>query len=312
MQLLPRPDRQPHLRPLRRPDGSVQVGVGPRSLRLIGLTDEELRWLTAIDPARELTESMTTAALEGIDPGRATEILDRFVAGGLLHPVAAADPPEIAVVGSGALPALLVDVLRQSERVHATRVRPGAEVRAGSVAEVLRGAGDETAATPHLAVVVSGAPASPESTGPWLATGTPVLPVWCLPDQASIGPLLQARGGPCLTCLELTRVGVDPGWPWLRAQLTRPHVSGPERVDGLPGLRLLAAGLVTTLVLDHAAGRMTAPEWSFEVATPGPTLERHRWPAHPRCEGCGSRGEAATPADDGSSTRTGWSDTMTG
>lgn len=309
MHPLPRSGRQPHLRPLRRPDGSVQVGMGARSLRLIGLTDEEHRWLAALDPARGLTESMTTAALEGIDPGRATEILDRLVAGGLLHPVATTESSEVAVVGSGALPAMLVDALRQSERVHASRVRPGAEA---ATAHELDG---RSAVAPHdLAVVVSSAPASPESTSPWLAAGTPVLPVWCLPEQASIGPLLRPRGGPCLTCLELTRVGVDPGWPWLRAQLSRPHVTGPEPVDGLPAIRLLAAGLVTTLVLDHVGGRLAAPEWSFEVATPGPTLERHRWPAHPGCEECGRPPirTAATPTDDGSSTRTGWTDTMAG
>lgn len=305
MHPLPRPGTQPHLRPLRRPDGSVQIGMGARSLRLLGLTDEELRWLAGLDPARGLTEAMTTAALEGIDPGRATEILDRLVAGGLLHPTTSVEPSGVAVVGSGALPALLVDSLRQSERVQASRVWPGAEAATGR---------ERTAATPapRLAVVVSGAPASPESTSPWLAAGTPVLPVWCLPEQASIGPLLRPDRGPCLGCLELTRVGVDPGWPWLRAQLSRPRVTGPEPVDGLPAIRLLAAGLITTLVLDHIGGRLTAPEWSFEVATPGPTLERHRWPAHPRCEGCAAV-PATTPTDDGgSSDRSGWGDTMAG
>ena len=309
MHPLPRSSSQPHLRPLRRPDGSVQIGMGARSLRLIGLTDEECRWLAALDPVRGLTESMTTAALEGIDPGRATEILDRLVAGGLLHLVTDAVPPEVAVVGSGALPALLVDVLRQSERVHATRVRPGAE----TVATPGLGGG-EAAAPPHLAVVVSSAPASPEATSPWLAAGSPVLPVWCLPEQASIGPLLRPERGPCLACLELTRVGVDPGWPWLRAQLSRAHVTAPEPVDGLPPIRLLAAGLTSTVVLDHVGGRLTAPEWSFEVATPGPTLERHRWPTHPGCEECRTpRLRAAAPAGDGgSSTRSGWDDTMAG
>ncbi len=306
MHPLPRPGNEPHLRPLRRPDGSVQIGMGARSLRLIGLTDEELRWLAGLDPARGLTESMTTAALEGIDPGRATEILDRLVAGGLLHPTSGAEPPGVAVVGSGALPALLVDALRQSERVQASRVRPGAEAAA------------ERSTVPvatRLAVVVSGAPATPETTRPWLAAGTPVLPVWCLPDQASIGPLLRPDRGPCLGCLELTRVGVDPGWPWLRAQLSRPQVTGPQPVDGLPAIRLLTAGLVTTLVLDHVGDRLAAPEWSFEVATPGPTLERHRWPSHPGCQACGSSPPLTTPtptAGEGSSARSGWGDTMAG
>lgn len=307
MHPLPRSGSQAHLRPLRRPDGSVQIGLGARSLRLIGLTDEELRWLAGLDPSLGLTESMTTAALEGIDPGRATEVLERLVVGGLLHPTTGAEQPGVAVVGSGALPALLVDALRQSERVQASRVRPGAE----STARLER---PSAAPSPELAVVVSGAPATPESTRPWLAAGTPVLPVWCLPEQASIGPLLRPDRGPCLECLERTRVGVDPGWPWLRAQLSRPRVTGPEPVDALPAIRLLTAGLVTSLALDHVGGRLAAPEWSFEVATPGPTLERHRWPAHPGCEGCAGSPSvpATTPAEGGSSARSGRGDTMAG
>lgn len=146
--------------------------------------------------------------------------------------------------------------------------------------------GGEDAEPTDLAVVVSATPSTPESVRPWLAARVPVLPVWCLHEQASIGPLLLPGRGPCLHCLDLTRAEVDPGWPWLSAQLTRTGITGPEPVDGLPGVRLLAAGLTTTLVLDHVGGRLTTREWSFEVATPGPTLERHLWPTHPGCSQC--------------------------
>lgn len=289
--------RGARLRPLRRPDGSVQLGVGPRSVRLVGLTDAECRWLASLDPARALTEAVTTAALEGIDPARATEVLDRLVGRGVLSAVDAGRTPRVAVVGAGALPALLVDVLRQGEQVDVARVRPGGE-----------GSAD-------LAVVVSPAPADPLAVQPWLARGTAVLPLWCQPEHASIGPVLAPGGRPCLHCLDLTRAGFDPGWPTLRAQLTRPRVTGPEPADGRPALRLLAAGLAAALVLDHAAGRVEWPEWSFEVATPGPTLERHRWPAQPGCPECGqpSARPVATPTDEGGSApRSGWGDTMAG
>ena len=148
---------------------------------------------------------------------------------------------------------------------------------------------------------------------PWHAAGTDVLPVWCQPEHASIGPGLTPAGGPCLHCLDLTRAAADPDWPYLRAQLVRPRVTGPEPTDGLPAVRLLAAGLTTALVLDHLAGLVTTPEWSFEVATPGPTLERHRWPSHPGCPGCART--ASAPPDDttpegGSAAASGWGDTM--
>lgn len=295
----PGPDAVPHLRPLRRPDGSVQLGLGSGSLRLRGLSDAECRWLTGLDPTRALSEAVATAALERIDPARATEILDRLVTGGLLHPVPDGRPPRVAVVGSGALPSLLVDGLRQSERVLTSRVRPGGE-------------GEEPT---DLAVVISSTPPGPEAVWPWLAQQVPALLLWCQHEQASIGPLLLPEGGPCLHCLDLTRAEVDPGWPWLSAQLTRPGITAPEPVDGLPALRLLAAGLTTTLVLDHVSGRLGTPEWSFEVATPGPTLERHRWSAHPGCPSCTPQPlrVVPTPTDEGGSSRdTGWDDTMVG
>lgn len=290
---------QPHLRPLRRPDDTVQIGLGPRSIRLRGLSDTDCRWLASLDPGRALSEAVAAAALEGIDPAHATQILDRLVTGGFLHPTADAGRASVAVVGSGALPALLVDGLRQSERVHPHRVRPGGEA--------------ETPA--DLAVVVSTAPPTPETVRPWLRAEVPVLPLWCLPDQASIGPLLHPGRGPCPHCLDLTRAGVDPGWTWLRAQLTRTRVTGPEAVDGLPAIRLLAAGLTTTLVLDQVGGRLTTPGWSFEVATPGPTLERHRWPTHPGCPECWPpplRVVTGPTDEGGSSAGSGREDTMAG
>lgn len=293
--------RGARLRPLRRPDGSVQLGIGPRSVQLIGVTDAECRWLATLDPLGALTRALTTAALEGITPVRATDILDRLVSSGLVRPLAAPHRPSVAVVGRGSLPALLVDVLRQGEQVDVTRVRPGGE------------GGD-----PALAVVVSPAPPDPAAVHPWIAGGTPVLPLWCQAESASIGPVIAPGGRPCLHCLDLTRMAVDPGWPYLRAQLIRPRVTGPEPTHGHPAVRLLAAGLTTALVLDQVTGQLVTPDWSFEVATPGPTLERHRWPAHPGCPQCGTPAIPAIPvaptrAGGGPPGRdAGWGDTMAG
>ena len=300
MHPLPGPDDRRRLRPLRRPDASVQIGLGSRSIRLLGLTDAECRWLATVDPARSLTDTVALATLEGIDPTRATEVLDRLVAGGLLHPSASA-PPHVAVVGAGALPGLLVDGLRQSERVQVHRVRPGGE--------------DETAV--DLAVCVGPAPPTAETIRPWLRAGVPVVPVWCLSEQASIGPLLRPGAGPCLHCLDLTRAEVDPGWPWLTAQLTPTGIGSLETVDATPALRFLAAGLTTSLVLDHVGGRLGTPEWSFEIGVPGPTLERHRWPVHPGCGDCSPEPETPvtlvpTPDDDASDPIPRWRETMAG
>ncbi len=272
----PHPPRGARLRPLRRPDGSVQLGTGPRSVRLVGLSDAEVRWLAALDPSRPTTQALAAAALEEIEPARAAEVLDRLVGCALLSPDTGDRRPRVPIVGSGALPALLTDVLRQGEQVEAVRVRPGGEAEAAD-----------------LAVVVSPAPADSAVVQPWLRAGTPVVPLWCQPEHASIGPVLAPAGRPCLHCMELTRVDADPAWPHLRAQLSRPRITRPEPADGLPAVRLLAAGLTTALVLDHVSGRVEDAGWSLEVATPGPSLERHRWPAHPGCPVCGPTAPAA-------------------
>ncbi len=291
------PPRRARLRPLRRPEGSIQLGVGPHSVRFEGLTDAEVRWLAALETRCVLRDALAGAALEGVDPARAEQVLDRLLAAGLLTPAPDAGAL-VAVVGSGALPALLTDVLRQGEDTAAVRVRPGGE--------------RETSA--DLAVVVGAGPLDPSAASAWLAADTPVLPVWSQPAQASIGPLLTPEGRPCLRCLELTRAGLDPGWPWLRAQLTGRAVSSPEPVDGEPALRLLAAGLVTSTVADHLAGRLREPDWSIEVALPGPTLERRHWRHHPECPACAPfvREGVANPDHEASSTDPEWPDTMAG
>lgn len=274
---------RPHAPVLRRPDGSVQIGVGAAALHLPGVSPAEARWLATLDGTRPLPQVLAEGAVHGVGDDRAADLVDQLVADG--HVVlgrAAPTTGRVGVVGHGALPSLLADVLGHAgvpEVGRTSRSHPG---------------------DAHLDLVVLTAtvpPATHEARA-WTRRGAAVLPLVCGPTHATVGPLLLPGAGPCLHCLELTRAHMDPGWTWLRAQLSRPHVGPEAPVDGQAPVRLLAAGLTTSLVLDHLGGSPPQGGWAYDVALPGPTFERHRWEVHPECPTCadgpGERDAATT------------------
>lgn len=264
---------RPHAPVLRRPDGSVQIGVGPAALHLGDVTADEARWLVTLDGVRPLSTVLAEAAVHGTSGERAAELVDRLAAEGhlVLGGDACAPAGRVVVAGAGALPRLVADVLA---------------AHPGSLA-VVRSRSDAPAARADVVVLTSSTPPVIGDALPWRRRGVTVLPVVCGETQATVGPLLLPGHGPCLHCLELTRARLDPAWPWLRAQLSRPRVEAAPSVDGRAPVRLLAAGLATSLVLDHLAGSTHVRGWAYDVATPGPTLERHRWEVHPECPACG-------------------------
>lgn len=276
---------------LRRPDGSLQLGVGPTAVHLHQVHPDEAAWLTSLDGSRALAGVLDAAAAQGIDRDRAAELVDRLAAAGHLELCGHRSAPggRVLVVGRGSLPALLADVLSHSGDAEVRRLHdPALLERAGAEP----GLAPLPAAT-TLAVLATGTPPSVGELTGWLARGSEVLPVVCTVSQAGVGPLLRPGSGPCPSCLELTRTTLDPGWPWLRAQLSRPRVGAPRPVDGSAPVRLLAAGLATSLVLDHLSGAEDPVGWAYDVAVPGPTLERRVWRVHPACAACGPRADRA-------------------
>lgn len=271
MEVRPRLSR-PHAPVLHRPDGSLQLGVGPAALHLHAASTQEAAWLSSLDGTRSLPSALAEAEVRGIDRHRAATLVDGLAAEGHLT-LTSNDVPgggRVVVAGCGALPALLADVLAHAGAGEVSRLRHGPVVRD----------------TVDLLVLVTREPPSLDEVSGRVPPGTPLLPVVGASTHASVGPVLHVPGGPCMQCLELTRAALDPAWPWLRAQLSPVRVAADRPVDGQADVRLLAAGLATHLALDHLSGRGDGPGWAFDVAVPGPTFERRRWPVHPACPRC--------------------------
>lgn len=262
------------LHPLARPDGSVQLGIGPGAVVTTGVGAGEYRWLATLDGSRSLSRVVADAPAHGIAAVRARELVATFVRHGLV-----AEAPEhavegrVCVVGAGTVPAHLTEVLRETGSCQVVRA--------------LEAPTDEPSDV-DLAVITSTVPVPAGAGESWRLAGVPVLPLWCGRDHGSVGPLLVPGDGPCLQCLELTRVAHDPGWPWIRAQISRPRVGPVVPVETHASTRSLLVGLAASVVLDTLGGRPVPAGWSLEASMPGPTLERRRWEQHPDCPRCGS------------------------
>lgn len=279
------------IHPLVRPDGSVQLGLDPRdALVATGVSVQECRWLATLDGSRSETVVLRDAGRHGIAPARASALVEAFAAEGVVSRAGAPAQVErrVAVVGAGTVPAHLTEVLREAGVRHVERrlVDTGPEPAPAE--------GD--AAGTALAVLTSTVPVPAGAGEPWRTAGVPHLPVWCGPDHASVGPLLVPGSGPCLQCLELTRISLDPGWPWLRAQISRPRVGPVTPVETHAPTRSLLVGIAASLVLDALTRGPVATGWSLDASAAGPTLERRRWHRQPHCPRCGDPGTLS--ADD--------------
>ncbi|MFK3982999.1 hypothetical protein ACI2K4_21805 [Micromonospora sp. NPDC050397] len=99
-----------------------------------------------------------------------------------------------------------------------------------------------------------------------------------------VGPLVGARGTPCLNCRDLHRRDRDPGWPELAAQLAAEPAGQACSTPTLIAAVGYAAGEVLTF-LDGGTPETVGA--AVEIRTPG-RFRRRTWPPHPAC-GCSSR-----------------------
>jgi bacteriocin biosynthesis cyclodehydratase domain-containing protein len=93
-----------------------------------------------------------------------------------------------------------------------------------------------------LAILVGHYALDPVRHGRWLNRDIPHLPVVFGDSSIRLGPLVEPGNGPCLYCLELAHIDLDPAWPAMAAQLlratahtetTRASIDVAARVAGL-------------------------------------------------------------------------------
>lgn len=276
MDLRPRLTRPIH--PLARPDGSIQLGLDPRTaLVATGVSARECRWLATLDGSRVRAAVIADAAGHGIARDRAGEIIDAFVAQGLVTEAerAHAIARRVAVVGAGTVPAHLTEVLREAGLADVQR-------QVHDIADDVEAEGRV-----DLAIITSTVPVPAGAGEVWRLAGVPHLPVWCGPDHASVGPLIVPGTGPCLQCLELTRLALDPGWSWIRAQISGPRIGPLVPVETAATTRSILVGIAASLALEALTDGPAATGWSIDASAPGPTFERRHWSRQPACPRCG-------------------------
>jgi hypothetical protein len=72
---------------------------------------------------------------------------------------------------------------------------------------------------PDLAVIVAGWVIGAEDHGSWLRRDIPHLPIVTGDAGVTIGPFIEPGSGPCLYCVQLTRIDEDAAWPAIATQL---------------------------------------------------------------------------------------------
>lgn len=285
----PRPRLTRPVHPLARPDGSIQLGLDPRTaLVASGVSAHECRWLATLDGSRTRAVVVTDAAAHGITRERAEQLVAAFVAQGVLteSDVEPSLDGVVAVIGPGAVPAHLAEVLRESGVSQVLRhVDVDVDVD-GDMDDAVDHDGRRTGRV-DLAIITSTVPVPAGAGERWRRAGIPHLPVWCGDDHASVGPVVVPGSGPCLQCLELTRIALDPAWSWIRAQISGPRVGALVPVESRATTRSLLVGITASLAVSVLTEGPSATGWSFDASSPGPTFERRRWQRHPACPRCG-------------------------
>jgi hypothetical protein len=139
---------------------------------------------------------------------------------------------------------------------------------------------------PDVVVLVERDAVDPATALALVTAGTTHLSVVVREADAVVGPLVVPGAGPCLRCVDLHRVDVDPAWPLVAAQL----VSRRAAMAALSGEAGVLAGVCGALaaaeVLAHLDGGSPATRGaSYEVTLPDVAPRRRQWSVHPDC-GC--------------------------
>jgi hypothetical protein len=234
-----------------RDHSSAQAGIDPVLVRFDDVDDLTARALG------ELVKGTSTSRLSALlGARRSAELQARC--GPALRPLPRPSLPRIAVIGKHAQSELIANIVSGAS----SSVLCGVSTNAVNVSEI------------DLAVLVSNFVISPIDSQPWLANDLPHIPIVFTESGAIVGPLVRPGHTPCLACIELHRVDVDPAWGAIA-----PQVWGrPVTVD--PALATHAAAIVLTLTTARA-GRVTHVSNTSFVRRTTPSA------FHPRC-GCRS------------------------
>jgi ribosomal protein S12 methylthiotransferase accessory factor len=188
-----------------------------------------------------------------------------------------AQPPVVALVGGGRLPAAVAELLDQRYRIEPLAAPDVGQLPAGTAAVLSVADGWATAAFPKIRRSCAD-------------QGVPWLPVWVELGRAVVGPLHRPDRPGCFRCLELRRRLAR----YQRAEHDAVPAQHAATLAERPSSWLtgLAADTIAALVADELAAALTDPDragtslaaWYVELDTL--TVGRHRFLPDPLCPDC--------------------------
>lgn len=239
--------------PVVRPDGRLQLGLGPGAWLVDGWSPER----STHDPA--------TVLVRGLGPPRVAP------ASG-----AARRPRSVVVLGDGELAMRL-------RAVEPAVAPPDTAVAPPDTAPPDTAGADAAAGRPAPHVVLVSAHVVPVGTArrPDLA-GRAVLPVVLQSGRIVVGPWTGTPGAPCLHCLDLHRRDHDGAWPVVAAAFDDPTFRTDPPVHPA-GVLALAQALILLLLDGQDAGHPPTRGLGYEVGERPPHLVTRQWTTHPTC-----------------------------
>lgn len=277
-----RPRLKPWLRPIRRRDDEVQLGIDEHGVILTGIDSAEFGLLCRLDGTLTLTQTFEAAQAAGVPARRWREVLDVLRRLELLVPdlTPSRDVHAAHVVIDGASP-LSDEIALLLGRSGVRRISHGRP----AVDLVLADPGSDR---PDLVLIVGSDALDPRSGDVWRHHHVTHVPVVPLGQTTSIGPVVGGHlHGPCLWCVDLHRADRDDAWPNVVTQVARPATrlvppaAQPDAIES--GLLPFVAGGVVLLALGLLAGQWPPAGISLEVRAPWPRVDHRCWTRHPRC-----------------------------
>lgn len=291
----------PGLRPLWRTGRAVQLGTDPARAIVLELADPSAgRLLYLLDGSRTESALIKEAARLGMSEADARTLLLDLKERGLVIGADALLPPGLAAVERERLvpeaAALALDHPTPAEilrRRAAKRVVISGHGRLARLVEQgLRDSGIGRVAVqgtlrrlvpqpegPRVRVATANLHVAVTSGRLPEASTRPLLLITIREGVVTLGPIVPARQGPCLRCLDLHRTDRDPAWPRIQSQL-------PEEAGACSTATAYAAAAYAVAealaVLDGAPPLLLGE--SVDILGPH-ELRRRRWERHPDC-GC--------------------------
>lgn len=138
---------------------------------------------------------------------------------------------------------------------------------------------------PDLVVLAPARGVDEQQAADLVRRGVPHLLAEVRGTTGVVGPLVLPGRSSCLRCCDLTRTDLDPGWPWIAAQLSQ-AVPGPLPCDAALAVGVASHAALQVLALLDEVAAPAAVDGTLELALPDYRWRRRSWSPHPACD-CG-------------------------